>query len=85
MSALAIIRVPNVWRLCGIPHKRHRFAINTLLDWHRAGVDIQARLPWLSTYMGHTEPANTFYYLTATPELLGLVAQRLEPALEGNA
>ena len=64
---------------------RHRFAVNTLLDWHRAGVDVQARLPWLSTYMGHTEPAHTFYYLTATPELLGLVAQRLEPALEGIA
>jgi hypothetical protein len=35
--------------------------------------------------MGHTEPANTFWYLTATPELLGLVAERLEPALEGIA
>jgi hypothetical protein len=32
--------------------------------------------------MGHSEPAHTFYYLTATPELLGLVAERLEPALE---
>lgn len=62
---------------------RHRFAVSTLLDWHRAGVDVQARLPWLATYMGHTEPANTFWYLTATPELLGLVAERLEPALEG--
>lgn len=61
---------------------RHRFAINTLLDLHRAGADVQARLPWLATYMGHSEVAHTFYYLTATPELLGLVAQRLEPALE---
>jgi integrase len=61
---------------------RHRFAINTLLDLHRAAVDVQARLPWLATYMGHSEPAHTFYYLTATPELLGLVAERLEPALE---
>jgi integrase len=64
---------------------RHRFAVSTLLDWHRAGLDVQARLPWLATYMGHTEPANTFWYLTATPELLGLVAERLEPALEGIA
>ena len=62
---------------------RHRFAVSTLLDWHRAGVDVQPRLPWLATYVGHTEPANTFWYLTATPELLGLVAERLEPALEG--
>jgi integrase/recombinase XerD len=64
---------------------RHRFAVSTLLDWHRAGVDVQARLPWPATYMGHTEPANTFWYMTATPELLGLVAERLEPALEGIA
>ncbi len=64
---------------------RHRFAVATLLDWHRAGLDVQARLPWLATYMGHTEPANTFWYLTATPELLRLVAERLEPALEGTA
>ncbi len=64
---------------------RHRFAINTLLDWHRARVDVQARLPWLATYMGHTEPAHTFWYMTATPELLALVAERLEPALEGIA
>lgn len=62
---------------------RHRFAVSTLLDWHRAGVDVQPRLPWLATYVGHIEPANTFWYLTATPELLGLVAERLEPALEG--
>jgi integrase len=64
---------------------RHRFAVRTLLDWHRAGIDVQARLPWLATYMGHTEPANTFWYMTATPELLGLVAERLEPVLEGIA
>ena len=64
---------------------RHRFAVSTLLDWHRAGVDAHARLPWLATYMGHTEPANTFWYMTATPELLALVAERLEPALEGIA
>jgi integrase len=61
---------------------RHRFAINTLLDLHRAAVDVQARLPWLATYMGHSEVAHTFWYLTATPELLGLVAERLEPAPE---
>jgi integrase/recombinase XerD len=64
---------------------RHRFALSTLLDWHRAGVDVQARLPWLATYMGHAEPAHTSWYMTATPELLGLVAERLEPALEGIA
>jgi len=61
---------------------RHRFAVNTLIDWYRQGVDVQARLPVLSTYMGHAEPADTYWYLTATPELLGLAAQRLEPTIE---
>jgi len=68
------------------PHDlRHHFAVATLLDWHRSGADVQTRLPLLSTYMGHVNPASTFYYLTAAPELLALVANRLEPALQGIA
>jgi integrase len=62
---------------------RHSFAVRTLLEWHRDGVDVQARLPQLSTYMGHVDPASTFWYLTAAPELLALVADRLDPTLEG--
>jgi integrase/recombinase XerD len=66
------------------PHDfRHAFAVRTLLEWYRDGVDIQARLPLLSTYMGHVNPASTFWYLTASPELLGLVAARLESTIEG--
>lgn len=62
------------------PHDlRHSFAVSTLLDWHAADVDVQARLPLLSTHLGHAEPAHTYYYLTAAPQLLALVAQRLEP------
>ena len=61
---------------------RHRFAVNTLIDWYRQGVDEQARLPVLSTYLGHVEPADTYWYLTAAPELLELAARRLEPAIE---
>jgi integrase/recombinase XerD len=59
---------------------RHSFAVRTLLDWHAAGVDVQARLPTLSTYLGHVSPATTYYYLSAAPELLALVAKRLKPA-----
>jgi integrase/recombinase XerD len=44
---------------------------------------VQARLPSLSTYMGHVSPASTYYYLTAAPELLALAARRLEPAPQG--
>ncbi len=57
---------------------RHRFAVATLADWYRAGVDVPARLPRLSSYLGHSAPEATYYYLQATPELLTLAAERLE-------
>jgi integrase len=59
---------------------RHSFAVATLIDWHAAGVDVQARLPVLSTYLGHLNPASTYWYLQASPELLGVVATRVERA-----
>jgi integrase/recombinase XerD len=62
---------------------RHSFAVRTLLDRYSANAEVQARLPSLSTYMGHLDPASTYYYLTAAPELLALVARRLEPTQEG--
>jgi integrase len=57
---------------------RHRFAVGTLVNWYRAGVDVEAHMPLLSTYMGHVNPQGTFWYLSAVPELLFLAAQRLE-------
>lgn len=59
---------------------RHRFAVHTLLTWYRAGVNVEQHLPELSTYLGHTHVTDTYWYLTATPELLALAAQRLERA-----
>ena len=64
---------------------RHTFAVSTLRDWHATDVDVQARLPLLSTYLGHLEPASTYYYLAAAPELLAMVARRLEASGEGSA
>jgi integrase len=61
---------------------RHSFAVRTLAGWYRAGLDVEALLPRLSTYLGHREPRNTHRYLTATPELLGHAAARLEAAQE---
>jgi len=58
---------------------RHSFAVATLLDWYRNGDDVAARLPWLSTYLGHREPRTTYWYLSAAPELLAAAAKRLEP------
>ena len=56
---------------------RHAFAVATIRDWYRDGEDVQARLPVLSTMLGHIAPAHTYWYLTATPDLLALAAQRL--------
>lgn len=64
---------------------RHSFACATLPGWYRAGVDVQARLPLLSAYMGHANPANTYWYLSAVPELLALAAQRREQAARRQA
>ncbi len=63
---------------------RHSFATATLLDWYRDGVDVQARLPLLSTYLGHADPKSTYWYLTGSPELLALAAGRLEHAFGGH-
>ncbi len=52
--------------------------IFTLLDGYRDGSDTAARLPLLSTYLGHVDPAKTYWYLSATPELLALAGSRLE-------
>lgn len=57
---------------------RHAFAIRTVLDWYRDGVDVEARLPLLSTYLGHIGPSSTYWYLTAVPELLEAATVRLE-------
>jgi integrase/recombinase XerD len=63
---------------------RHSFAVRTLLGWYRDGGDVQARMPLLSTYMGHVDPAATFWYLSAAPELLALSAERLEHTQGGR-
>jgi integrase/recombinase XerD len=63
---------------------RHTFAVKTLLGWYRDGQDVQARMPALSAYLGHAGPAATYWYLSATPELLALAAGRLE-ATPGSA
>lgn len=63
---------------------RHSLACATLIGWYRSGVDVQARLPLLSTFMGHVKPESTYWYLTGVPELLGLAARRLEDTFEGD-
>ena len=62
---------------------RHSFAVRALLDAYAAGQDGQARLALLAAYMGHADPAHTYWYLSAAPELLALAGQRLEDHLAG--
>lgn len=59
---------------------RHSFAVRTLLGWYRSDEDVQAKLPSLSTYLGHREPSSTYWYLSAAPELLALAAARQHAA-----
>lgn len=64
---------------------RHSFAVRTVIEAYRADANVAARLPLLSTYLGHADPANTYWYLSAAPELLGLAGQRLERSLGGRS
>lgn len=61
---------------------RHRFAANTLMHWYRSGLDVEQRLPTLSTYLGHSHVADTYWYLSAVPELLALAGARVEKRWE---
>lgn len=61
---------------------RHAFAVHRLTDWYHKGIDVHARLPWLSAYMGHWNVLGTEVYLHATPELLQLASQRLKRRLD---
>ena len=60
---------------------RHSFAVATMLDAYAAGQDGQTRLTLLSTWLGHVHPGSTYWYLSASPELMALAGQRLEAHL----
>jgi len=69
--------------LCRRRHKhdlRHTFTVNILLGWYRTDEDVQAKIPSLSTYLGHREPSSTYWYMSAAPELLALAAARQQSA-----
>lgn len=64
---------------------RHRFAVKTLLNWYLDGVDVPRWLPVLSTYMGHVEVRDTYWYISACPELMDAARRRLESRWEGRS
>lgn len=57
---------------------RHTFAVRRLLDWYEEGVEIDRKILALATYMGHARVTDTYWYLTAVPELMAIASQRFE-------
>jgi integrase len=84
LVAAAGIQAPPGRRAPRLHDLRHTFTVATMLDWYRNGQNVQARLPLLSTWLGHVDPKSTYWYLQAVPELLALAAGRLEQA-DGRA
>jgi len=65
---------------------RHTFAVRTIMGWYRKGLDPDREMMKLSTYLGHSGPDNTYWYIEAVPELLQLASKRAERSLaEGRA
>jgi len=63
---------------------RHTFAVRRLREWHKAGLDVQSLLPTLAVYLGHVGPEGSYWYLTATPDLLRAAGARFTPDVEGG-
>jgi integrase len=57
---------------------RHTFVCERLLAWHRDGIDVHVAMPALSTYLGHVKVTDTYWYVTAVPELMATVSARFE-------
>jgi integrase/recombinase XerD len=72
------LRGPSDSRGPRLHDMRHRFAVMTLLHWYRTGEDAERRLPILSAYLGHVHVSDTFWYLSAWPELMHEAMSRLE-------
>ncbi len=64
---------------------RHSFAVHTLIDWQRSGTEVARRIAALSDYLGHVSPAGTYWYLSASPELMELAADRLHARFGGQS
>ncbi len=71
-----MIRKSACCRLCRQRHKRHSFAVNALLRWYRAGLDVGNKLPLLATYLGHGSALFTHHYLHFIEPLRSAASQR---------
>ena len=85
MTFLALVRrmdldIPAGMAAPRMHDLRHSFAVGTLLRWYRQGINAADKLLFLSTFMGHADPASTVVYLTMTDELLERANQRFRTA-----
>ena len=80
-EGLGIIRDAELCRLFRARNKRHTFVVRRILRWQEEGVDIDQQMLALSTYVGHANVTNTYWYLSAVPELLARAAARFEPLM----
>ncbi len=78
------IRAPGASHGPRLHDFRHRFAIETLLRWYDDGQPVDCRLPLLSTYLGHVQITDTYWYLHATPKLMAGIAERLDQRWKGH-
>lgn len=78
------LRGPGINRGPRLHDMRHRFATETLLRWSRSGMEIDREMPTLSTYLGHANISDTYWYLSAHPELMRHAALRLERRWGGS-
>jgi integrase len=85
----ADLRARLNWRARGghpaprIQDLRHTFISRRLLAWYQEGIDVDNAMLSLSTYVGHTQVAHTYWYITGIPELMSIAAQRFERSARG--
>ncbi|MHB1536745.1 MAG: site-specific integrase, partial [Acidimicrobiales bacterium] len=65
-------------RLPRVHDLRHRMVVRRIEAWHAQGVNVDAKIPVLATYLGHVEVRDVYWYLSTVPELMNIVGQRFE-------
>ena len=83
-SGIGLLNWPEGWESPGggqerrpcLTSFRHTFAVRRLREWYKAGYDVQPLLPTLAVYLGHVGPESSYWYLSATPDLLRAAGAR---------
>jgi integrase/recombinase XerD len=65
-------------RMPRLQDTRHTFVVTRLVRWHVEGVEVDQRIAALATYLGHAKVTDTYWYLSAVPELMAVVGERFE-------